>query len=158
MTAKATARRILEMYWNFKIPVDIDEIAHRMGVEVRYRRQLEGGADISGRFDFINGKPVCTIRNTDSLQRQRFTLAHELGHFALEHGSGFRDNMASFNLENYDQREVDANAFAAEILMPKDAVDQLIEEGSSSTVSSLASDFDVSQPAMRYRLKNLGWL
>lgn len=158
MTATEIARRILDLYWDYKIPVDIDMIAERMGATVKYLSQLEGGHDISGRFDIINGQAVCSIRDTDTLQRQRFTLAHELGHFALGHGGGFRDNSASFNLNNYDSREVAANAFAAELLMPKRAIDYVITEKNVVDFMELASLFNVSIPAMKYRLKNLGWI
>ncbi len=158
MNVKMTAQRILDRYWDRYIPVNIDEIAHKMGVEIRYQPILEGGSDISGRFDIINGVPVCTVRNTDVLQRQRFTLAHELGHFVLNHGGGFRDNSASFNIYNYDQREVDANQFAAELLMPKLAIEHILAHHDAQTVPTLAELFNVSQQAMTYRLKNLNIL
>lgn len=156
MNVKETAQRILDIYWDRNIPVDIDDIARRMGVEVHYLPKLAGGDDISGRFDIVNGMPTCYIRDTDIEQRQRFTLAHELGHFALNHGGGFRDNSVSFNIYNYDQREVDANAFAAELLMPKMAIDYVIDKMKISLLSEFAQLFKVSVPAMRYRLKNLG--
>ena len=161
MNAIEIARRILDLYWDYKIPVNIDMIAEKMGANVRYLSHLdfeESGNDISGRFDIMNGQAVCSIRNTDSPQRQRFTLAHELGHFALGHGGGFRDNSASFNLNNYDQREIDANAFAAEVLMPKRAIDYVIQEKNITDFMQLASLFNVSVPAMKYRLRNLGWI
>lgn len=158
MNATEIARRILDSYWDYKIPVDINMIAEKMGAKVQYLKKLEGGDDISGRFDIINGQAVCSIRDTDTSQRMRFTLAHELGHYALGHGGGFRDNSASFNLNNYDQREVDANAFAAELLMPKRAVDYVIQEKDITDFTQLAMLFDVSTPAMKYRLKKLGWI
>lgn len=158
MNAKETAKRILDMYWDRDIPVNVDDIARRMGAEVHYLPQLAGGEDISGRFDIINGIPTCSIRNTDVEQRQRFTLAHELGHFALGHGGGFRDNSASFNISNYDQREVDANAFAAELVMPKLAIDYVIDKLKINSIEEFAKLFNVSVPAMTYRLKNLGFI
>lgn len=158
MTVTETARRILELYWDYKIPVDIEMIANRMGAEINYQPVLAGGEDISGRFDIVNGQAICSVRDTDTPQRQRFTLAHELGHFALGHGGGFRDNLASFKLNHYDQREVDANTFAAEVLMPERLVDFVIQEKHITDFQQLADLFDVSLPAMKYRLKNLGWI
>ncbi len=66
-----------------------------------------------------------------STVRQRFTIAHELGHFFLHRASStvfvdaapifFRDESSS----NGSQREeIEANAFAAELLMPEDAIRQ----------------------------------
>lgn len=157
MTPVETARRILELYWDYKIPVDIDAIAQNMGARVRYAAYLEGGDDISGRFDIINGQAICSVRNTDSRTRQRFTLAHELGHFALNHGGGFRDNSVSFGNSNYDPRETAANAFAAELIMPKVAVDHLIRN-ENIKLDELSTWFNVSREAMNYRLIKLGWL
>ena len=157
MNPVQVARQVLELYWDYNIPVNIDKIAEDMGAKVNYLSTLHGGDDISGRFDIINGEAVCSVRNTDTLERQRFTLAHELGHFALNHGGGFRDNSASFNFYNYDQREVDANAFAGELLMPKIAVDYLIQKENMSDINQLAQSFQVSRPAMSYRLYKLGW-
>lgn len=76
MNVKEIANLIIEKYWNRSIPVDVEDIAKKIGVDVQYLPQLIGGEDISGRFDIINNIPTCTIRNTDSIQRQRFTLAH----------------------------------------------------------------------------------
>ncbi|OOF36836.1 ImmA/IrrE family metallo-endopeptidase [Rodentibacter heidelbergensis] len=158
MSVKDTAQRVLDAFWDRNIPVNIDDIAQKMGVEVCYLPTLPGGEDISGRFDIVNGTPTCTVRSTDVLQRQRFTLAHELGHFALNHGGGFRDNSASFNIANYDQREVDANAFAAELVMPTVAINYAIDRLNIQSINELAELFNVSVPAMTYRLKNLGIL
>lgn len=57
-----------------------------------------------------------------------------------------------------DQREVSANRFAAELLMPSIAVNQLITKHNVRDVASLAKRFNVSEAAMTFRLKNLGWL
>ena len=156
MTAVSTARRILEMYWDYKIPVNLEQNANDLGVRVRYAPYLEGGEDISGRFDLINGQAICSIRSTDSEQRQRFTLAHELGHFALNHGGGFRDNDYSFK-DVYDPREAAANRFAAELIMPEVAVNHLIQKENIKDIYELARWFNVSKPAITYRLRNLGW-
>lgn len=76
----------------------------------------------------------------------------------MGHGGGFRDNAASFNMNNHDKREADANNFAVEILMPKKAVDYAIQEKNITDWHELAQLFDVSLPAMKYRLENLNWI
>lgn len=153
------AKEILNHFWDRSIPVNIQDIAAKMGVVVRFiPEQLLNEKDYSGKFEMKNNTPICTIRSTDSLLRQRFTIAHELGHFVLKHGTRFRDNTQNFSLNNFDEKERDANRFAAEILMPKIAVDYCIEKQNIKTVSSLAEIFQVSTTAMRFRLQNLGWL
>jgi hypothetical protein len=171
--ASDRAIEILNRYWNRQLPVDIHAIAKDMNVNVVERhewgaitppdgitaQESDRSYDISGRFDYVNNIPTATIRTTDPWVRQRFTLAHELGHYALGHPPGFRDNAASVaNFSNYDRAEVDANAFAAELLMPQFMVDYLIEVKNKSDIDELAGIFAVSRQAIYWRLKNLGWL
>lgn len=60
------------------------------------------------------------ITTQRSLHIQRFTAAHELGHFILEHeGSLDREVRSPGNTEGRPLPEVEADAFAAEFLMPK---------------------------------------
>lgn len=152
------AEWILEHYWDYKVPVDLDAIARKMGIGVRYEPVLEGGEDISGRYDIVNGLHICSVRNTDSKERQRFTLAHEIGHCVLEHGGGFRSNSASFNLDAPDPRNRAANRFALALLMPKVAVDHLIGKENIVKVQDLSALFSVTETAMKARLKDLSWL
>jgi Zn-dependent peptidase ImmA (M78 family) len=72
----------------------------------------------------------------------------------------FRDDRSSAGT---DQEEIQANAFAAELLMPKDLVMRAVTEtglGPDDSVDvlvdSLAEQFGVSRQAMDYRLVNLG--
>lgn len=58
---------------------------------------------------------------------------------------------------NFDPIEVEANRFAAELLMPEAAVRHYVQHGIIS-ISELARTFAVSEVAMKYRLKNLGIL
>ncbi len=112
--------------------------------------------------------------------RQRFTLAHELGHLVLhsfddlhydrkEYGSGFgrvrmRDSESSTG-ENRD--EVEANFFAAELLMPGDLLYQelksrethdFLESDFDAAVKLLAKQFKVSPQALTVRLVQIGIL
>jgi Zn-dependent peptidase ImmA (M78 family) len=57
---------------------------------------------------------------------------------------------------NYDPVESSANRFAAELLMPESAVRSMISDKAYSNLSALATAFNVSEVAMKYRLKNLG--
>ena len=144
------------------LPVDPIAIARAAGIEVRSSSQLN---DISGSFEYeddIDGKrPVITYNINDSQVRQRFTVAHELGHFAFNdasEGKVFRDSSKNFTMDNYDPVEVRANKFASELLMPSEVVDGLIEKRNITSPAILAAKFSVSSAAMHYRLKALGWL
>ncbi len=60
------------------------------------------------------------VTSQRDLHMQRFTAAHELGHFVLEHeGSLDREIRLPGDTKGRDPREIEADAFAAEFLMPK---------------------------------------
>ncbi|WP_084084679.1 ImmA/IrrE family metallo-endopeptidase [Cupriavidus sp. USMAA2-4] len=159
MPARA-AQALLDRYWDRKLPVDPVAIARAAGARV----VGEALGTLSGKFDVLEGNsetpggPVIAFNAFDPPVRQRFTIAHELGHFALRHGPRFRDSTQSFSLSNYDPIETAANKFAAELLMPATVVNGLITGRGISDFNTLAAMFNVSPAAMRFRLKNLGWL
>ncbi|HLU84827.1 MAG TPA: ImmA/IrrE family metallo-endopeptidase, partial [Vicingaceae bacterium] len=103
--------------------------------------------------------------------RQRFTIAHEIGHYflhRLEHEIFYDKKDASKLYRNHnsstgeDQMEREANAFAAALLMPKNRLKLEIEKmqfdlGSDKDqiLEKLAATFKVSNQAMMYRILNL---
>ena len=108
---------------------------------------------------------LVSIRNTPA-NRQRFSIAHEIGHFVLHEGDTYIDNGYRVQFRDLESgsgtkgEEMDANAFAAALLMPaewvKDAFYQqpfdLTEDG---VLRMLAQKFQVSTQAMSYRLMRL---
>lgn len=156
------AREVLDLYWDRKVPVDLDKIAGALGVQVKYTYPIDDNPDVSGKlsFDLFSQLPICEINRFDISQRQRFTLAHELGHYLLGHGEQLDTNTKLYRNTNTSQsyEEMQANSFAAEIVMPEIAVDYFIREKNITTIEALALSFDVSEVAMKYRLKNLGWI
>jgi len=150
------AQSFLEQHWDQRLPVDPVALAQAAGVRV-YMNPEFGGLAGSFYFDQFN-QPVIEYNGNDPLVRQRFTIAHELGHYALSHGPRFRDSTEAFSLGNYDPVEADANKFAAELLMPAPVVNGMIQSRGVTDFEYLASLFNTSTVAMKYRLKNLGWL
>jgi Zn-dependent peptidase ImmA (M78 family) len=158
-------------------PIDVFAIAHELSVTVRL---LAAPDDLSGFFfrDPASGEAMIGINSSHHDHRQRFTLAHELGHMILHsyddvhydrkgYGYGYgrvmmRDSSSSTG-ENRD--EVEANFFAAELLMPRamvykhllsGQVQDYLEEDFSDTVKHVAKEFGVSQQALSIRLVQLG--
>jgi Zn-dependent peptidase ImmA (M78 family) len=87
------------------------------------------------------------------LNRQRFTIAHEIAHFILHQdliGDGITDD-ALYRSRLSNSQEVMANKLAADILMPWDLINEKIREG-LNTVEKLAEVFEVSPTAMSIRL------
>lgn len=158
------------------IPIDVDEMARLLRVEVRYDHSLEN-FDIIGQIIFEGDIPVVSINPVQNSYepRRRFTLAHELGHFCLHRdkvSQGFKDNRRTMSRTHsyWDILESEANNFAAQILMPANLVVDMSEyilnasqihgEGGymypGDLARRLASAFVVSNSAMEYRLLNLG--
>jgi Zn-dependent peptidase ImmA (M78 family) len=104
--------------------------------------------------------------------RQRFTIAHEIGHYVMHvknstHSRLFIDRYVAFRDDESsagnDWQEVEANAFGAALLMPALLVREEIKKrkldlDDEDDLSTLAKQFHVSPSAMSYRLVNLGLL
>ena len=154
MYQQTLAQQVLAKYWQGKgLPVDPKAIAAAMGCQLRPFSPLR---QLSGSFDYEGQVPVLGYDASEGALRQRFTIAHELGHFVLGHASGQRDPSKNFSVDNYDFNEVAANRFAAELLMPEAWVRWFVVNQGVTSLSDLARHFAVSEVAMRFRLKNLG--
>jgi Zn-dependent peptidase ImmA (M78 family) len=153
------ANDVLNKHWDGTLPVDPKRIARAMDVEVV---QEVGMNDYSGLVEIKNGQSVIHYDVTESPVRQRFTIAHEVGHIALGHlhtgEAHFRDPPDHFTTNQRRPKEAAANAFAAELLMPTRIVRYVLSEKKIANMERIANIFFVSQAAMRYRLINLGLL
>jgi Zn-dependent peptidase ImmA (M78 family) len=101
--------------------------------------------------------PFILVNATHAPQRQRFSLAHELGHFWLRHGNTY-DIRLSWS--DTSREEVQANYFAASFLMPAPAVSEVLTALGHPDIDfdmliRLATTFGVSAKAMRLRLEVL---
>lgn len=138
------------------VPVNPAAIARAEGIEVAALDPL-AAQTASGWFRIVDGIPKIYFNAGEPPRRQRFTIAHELGHYALGHGERPRDNARDFSLAAPDGIEISANRFAAELLMPGPRVWAAVN-GGKRRVEDLANYFDVSEVAMGLRLKHLGIL
>jgi Zn-dependent peptidase ImmA (M78 family) len=143
-------------------PVPIDDIVRSRGVEIRYGK-LD---DISGLIVREGTRTFLGVNRNHPVTRQRFTLAHEFGHFLLHAGSSWYDKEYRINLRSEkssraeDIEEIEANFFAASILMPrellaKDTAERYIDLENADAVKDLARLYNVSTQAMNIRLLNL---
>lgn len=153
------ASSILEKYWDGRLPVRTDLIAQRLGIDVvEYSSPAESEGHSGEIFIDENDKATIKYNAQEAPVRQRFTIAHEIGHYALGHLGGstrmFRDDPSKFSMDSTFE-EVEANAFAASLLMPARIVKYLITEEGITSLAGLANKFGVSQIAMQYRLKKL---
>ena len=111
--------------------------------------------DANGRFDglaaMINGVPVVVVGESWPGDRQRFTLAHELGHLVLDGRLG----------EDVDEEKA-CNRFAGAFIAPKEAV--IAELGTRRTwleaqeLHALKHEYGLSMLSWVFRAKDLGVL
>lgn len=150
------AALVLQHHWNQQLPVRVDLIAQRMGVKLFPRSGMRYSGHFFSADDTQNqsGQPAIVFNTDDSSARQRFTIAHELGHYVLGHGTSPRDTSKVLDGPVGSPNERAANQFAAHLLMPADAVRMMTSQGHAST-DALAKIFGVSAVAMGYRLVNL---
>lgn len=144
------------------VPIDVIALALANGLTISYFNPAKSKSDtlekVSGLLDKTN--KTIYINSTDSPERQRFTVAHELGHYIYNHdqdkfGLNYRDGNRDRN-----SAERQADDFAGEVLMPSPLVRKKLKEYSDArpTVSELATLFGVSRDAMRVKLENMGLL
>ncbi len=99
------------------------------------------------------GATIIYLPHNSSPARDRFTIAHELGHFFLHHNSQLCPK-EGFTRRGSDRLEWQANWFAAELLMPEDTF--LAEaERCNRDEETLSRIFGVSKSAASVRLKSL---
>ncbi|MFA9269957.1 MAG: ImmA/IrrE family metallo-endopeptidase [Baekduiaceae bacterium] len=101
---------------------------------------------------------VLWVNGADAPVRRRFTLAHELGHLRCGHdGSIPVDTITTMSGKTSDAREIQANAFAAELLVPAAGARAMVDgrEPSLDDVVRLAERFGVSCVAALFRLNTL---
>lgn len=170
MNAPSTGeKRAIELLGNLKItevPTPVEDIARSLGAQITYDA-FEG--DISGMLYREEGKVVIGVNSRQASTRQRFTVAHECGHLVMHKGQPvYIDRFVRVNWRagESSKEEREANAFAAELLMPRDLVrrelEQVVEKlphpSLADVAGELAGRFRVSAEAMTYRLTNLGML
>jgi Zn-dependent peptidase ImmA (M78 family) len=172
--------RLSDLGYTPSTPVDVDRIAEELKIKVEYSSKFKNEDEI-GEIEFLSDdeKYTAIIRLNEKQNlydpRRRFTLAHEIGHFCLHSNgnrSGFIDDKSTMSrtLSYWDAKESQANNFAAQLLMPANLVveqsDILINRFKversqqkftiQNFVMEMANVFNVSNPAMEYRLKSMG--
>ena len=157
LTPARAAAAVLARHWDGKLPVDPRRIAAALGIRV-VPRGGSGDPDYAynGYFDNTGKQPVIEYNQSEAVVRQRFTIAHELGHYALGHASPPRDTPANFSTRVADGSERLANRFAAELLIPAKELRILLQTGKLRNVAEFADAFWTSQLAITYRMQGLG--
>jgi Zn-dependent peptidase ImmA (M78 family) len=149
-------------------PTPVEKIAKALGAQVRFSPFDD---ELSGMVYIKDGVPIIGVYSLHHPIRQRFTIAHELGHLELHRQmitvnvhvdksfpALMRDSKAATGTELI---EIQANQFAAELLMPRTLVEQSLagrqfDIEDDKPLEELARKFRVSKQAVEYRIRNRG--
>jgi Zn-dependent peptidase ImmA (M78 family) len=170
---KLINKLINELLDNYQItepPVDVKVIAEKLKIIVVPRPYKDKGR-LSGMLVRNEKMTIIGVNESHTLEKQRFSIAHELGHYFLHKGEelivdkDFEVNFRDYKTKNSDYRkEKDANLFASSLLIPekfliKDLQSYKFEKLSSVMFEKIAKDlhnkYFVSLIAMRLRLYSL---
>lgn len=137
--------------------IDLLQVAAELDLSVTFRRLAHGYSGLIIKEE--KEKAQIFIDIGENSERQRFTLAHEIGHYVERLLRG--DNEFSFTDNgrgrmpngDYDLHEFFADEFAGELLMPEEDFFQQIKSGKSP--QEVAEHFGVSVPAVLTRVRRI---
>lgn len=150
----------------YDVPVPVEGVAQQLGLKCKFA-DLQNG--VAGLLVFEPGTGSIAVSRSLSPEKQRFAIAHEIGHFLLHTRAtrearlfvyrGVRLDAAMLGPQAEEQSE--ANRFAASLLMPRGLLEDRmgpIDLSGNEWVQRIATLFGVSVIAMTCRLITLGML
>ena len=160
-------------------PIDLIKILETLEIKLDESIDFDRIGTVGSVSIGEGGVPTIWVNpiENDFEPRRRFTIAHELGHLIkhIDPEIGIKEFMDTEKTLNrkesyWDSKEYEANNFAARLLMPASLLKKhgniIISEYKQETgkkgipvdifIEKMAKLFNVSKPAMRYRLKNIG--
>ena len=169
---RSLADRLLQKHAISQPPVDVRALAQALGAEVRMHR---ADAELSGFLlrDSAKRRTIIGVNTEQHPNRQRFTIAHEIGHLLLHEGRPMyidsTQQVFRLSLRSKDSStgeivaEREANLFAAEVLMPEALIERELattpefDVHDEKQVQRLADRFQVSAQALSIQLGHLGY-
>lgn len=166
-----TEQELLKLANVVEPPVPVERIARLRGAEIRYV-PFEG--KVSGLLYRRGSNIIIGVNALDAKNRQRFTIAHEIGHlelhttselhidrtFPVAQGIEYYAARNELSAQGINSEEMQANAFAARLLMPaqmlrRDLQGCLVDWDNDELLRNLAEHYKVSLQAMSIRLTTL---
>ena len=149
--AKEEAAKVISKNFITSPPINLEEIAEGEGLNIAIAEFAQ--KDVSGFIDFE--KKMILVNKYDSISRQRFTIAHELGHWIL-HQKEIEENRDLVVLYRRpiagekDPLEQEANCFAASLLVPLGFLQDVTTRKFSNR--EIANIFQVSEAVISFRI------
>jgi len=151
--AEREAISLLNRSGIFEPPVNPVEIARALGVQVRFVTFSGESEGVSGLYD--PSRNAIYVNEADAGVRQTFTIAHELGHKILHEdwakSEAYKVLWRDPRKQGKDRWEQEANYFAANLLMPR----QMLDDYKNLPAPVVARIFAVSEQVAKFRLQNL---
>lgn len=158
------AKRLLSRTEQHEPPVNVEEIARVLGARIEYAELDDDCSGVLVRKD--DNAAVIGVNWSHHPNRQRFTIAHEIGHYCLHEGGTYVDKGTYARYRDEEsgsgtiREEREANRFAAALLMPSEWVRtafyaQPFDPADDDALTQLAETFKVSPQAMMIRLSGL---
>jgi Zn-dependent peptidase ImmA (M78 family) len=168
-TPEGQAQELLDQLSITTVPVPVERIPKLLGAELRYSPLDE---QLSGFVFIKDGTPIIGVNSLHHPNRQRFTISHEVAHLCMHRrhitntvhvDKGFPVSMLkrdSKSAAGTERLEIEANRFAAALLIPRRTLDQLLDEAridieDESELSAYAKRFRVSKAMLNFRIRNL---
>lgn len=150
------AEGVLKLHWDQSVPVNLARIARRMDIAIRLSDTLQACAllDISAQ-----NKVRITIGKQQTVLRQRYGVAHAIGHVALHHlrpgHQRLIDVADNFGVDANNRQELEANQFALALLLPTQALAQLLQNSPMAQLEDVAQRFEVAPILVKQRMADL---
>ena len=147
----------------------LEKIAKYLDAELRFSPLDE---ELSGMVFIKDGVPIIGVNSLHHPTRQRFTVAHEIAHLCL-HRKHITNNIHvdkgfpvtvlrrdARSAEGTEKLEIEANQFAAALLIPKKLLSKLIDAARTDIeeeppIEEWAKKFRVSKSTLEFRIRNL---
>jgi|WetSurSiteA1Bulk_404760.scaffolds.fasta_scaffold20829_2 Zn-dependent peptidase ImmA (M78 family) len=155
--ARNMARKVIKDHKLIEVPIDLNKVFQKLRLKYIELNDPEG---IDGAIIEIENKPAIAYLNiAKPIPRQRFTLAHELGHIFLKHSKRdlydaeeVREIGEKLTDQSKPPKEKEADAFASELLVPHDKLKKY--EADINNIDKLVGIFHVSKEAMTIAVMN----
>lgn len=165
--ARQKAQQLLDSMTIRRAPIPVERIARRVGATVRYYPLDD---ELSGMLFINERQPIIGVNALHHPHRQRFTIAHEIGHLMLHREEiaervhvdkkfpvMLRDTRST---QGTDWLEIQANQFAAALLMPESLLRETVDQeeydiDDQRPIDELAKKLRVSRQALEYRIRHL---
>lgn len=137
--------------------IDLEAIAWELSAKIRYRRLNTCEARIVG----MNNRAIITVDNRMPLTRQRFSIAHEIGHWCHHRGKCLvcrSEDIGGTKKRQAADAERVADKYASDLILPRYLLAPLLQDVRRLTITSLdevASEFGTSRTATLRKIVDL---